>query len=69
MFADNLILGYIFEKKRTEHSKRKDKWFLLNIMVNQNKIFSFKIKGQGKNFFPSDVKRTVHYENTPIQIY
>ena len=28
-------------------------------MVNQNKIFSFKIKGQAKNIFPSDVERTV----------
>ena len=52
-------------------------------MVNQNKIFSFKIKRQVKNIFPSDDERTVsakvlyaiffsgegHYENTPIQIY
>ena len=51
-------------------------------MVNQNKIFSFKIKRQAKNVFPRDVERTVatcitmtlyspalHYENTPIQIY
>ena len=28
-------------------------------MVNQNKIFSFKIKRQAKNFFPRDVERTV----------
>ena len=29
-------------------------------MVNQNKIFSFKIKRQAKNIFPRDVERTVH---------
>ena len=28
-------------------------------MINQNKIFSFKIKCQAKNVFPSDVERTV----------
>ena len=28
-------------------------------MVNQNKIFSFKIKRQAKKVFPSDVERTV----------
>ena len=28
-------------------------------MVNQNKIFSFKIKRQAKNVFPRDVERTV----------
>ena len=28
-------------------------------MVIQNKIFSFKIKRQAKNVFPSDVERTV----------
>ena len=28
-------------------------------MVNQNKIFSFKIKRQAKNVFPGDVERTV----------
>ena len=28
-------------------------------MVNQNKIFSLKIKRQAKNVFPSDVERTV----------
>ena len=28
-------------------------------MVNQNKIFSFKIKHQAKNVFPSDLERTV----------
>ena len=28
-------------------------------MVNQNKIFSFKIKRQSKNIFPRDVERTV----------
>ena len=28
-------------------------------MVNQNKIFSFKIKRQAKNIFPRDVERTV----------
>ena len=28
-------------------------------MVNQNKIFSFKIKRQAKNVFPSDVESTV----------
>ena len=27
-------------------------------MINQNKIFSFKIKCQAKNVFPSDVERT-----------
>ena len=30
-------------------------------MVNQNKIFSFKIKHQAKNVFPRDVERTVVY--------
>ena len=34
-------------------------------MVNQNKIFSFKIKRQAKNLFPSDVKRTVAVEQQP----
>ena len=49
-------------------------------MVNQNKIFSFKVKQQTQNLFPSDVEEIVvlifynyaekyHYENTPIQIY
>ena len=28
-------------------------------MVNQNKIFSFKIKRHAKNFFQSDVERMV----------
>ena len=28
-------------------------------MVNRNKMFSFKIKRQAKNVFPSDVERTV----------
>ena len=28
-------------------------------MVNQNKIFSFKMKRQAKNVFPRDVERTV----------
>ena len=28
-------------------------------MVNQNKTFSFKIKRQAKDVFPSDVERTV----------
>ena len=28
-------------------------------MVNQNKIFSFKIKRQAKTVFPSEVERTV----------
>ena len=31
-------------------------------MVNQNKIFSFKIKRQ-KNVFPRDVERTVEHKN------
>ena len=31
-------------------------------MVNQNTIFSFKIKRQAKNIFPRDVKRTVGLE-------
>ena len=30
-------------------------------MVNQNKIFSFRIKRQAKNVFQSDVERTVMY--------
>ena len=30
-------------------------------MVNQNKIFSFKIKRQAKAVFPRDVKSTVVY--------
>ena len=34
-------------------------------MVNQNKIFSFKIKRQAKNVFPSDVKRTVTVVHLP----
>ena len=33
-------------------------------MVNQNKIFSFKIKRQAKNVFPRDVKRTVRGRRT-----
>ena len=32
-------------------------------MVNQNNIFSFKIKRQAKNLFPSDVERTVELVN------
>ena len=28
-------------------------------MINQNKIFSFKIKRQAKKNFPNDVERTV----------
>ena len=28
-------------------------------MVSQNKVFSFKIKRQAKNVFPSDVERTL----------
>ena len=28
-------------------------------MVNQNKMFSFKIKRQAENVFPSDIERTV----------
>ena len=32
-------------------------------MVNQNKIFSFKIKRQAKSVFPSDVERTVGYND------
>ena len=32
-------------------------------MVIQNKIFSFKIKRQAKNVFPSDVERTVVYSS------
>ena len=31
-------------------------------MVNQTKIFSFKIIRQAKNVFPKDVKRTVYEE-------
>ena len=30
-------------------------------MVNQNKIFSFKIKRQAKNVFSNDVERTVGF--------
>ena len=33
-------------------------------MVIQNKIFSFKIKCQAKNIFPSDVERTVEFYMT-----
>ena len=33
-------------------------------MVNQNKIFSFKIKRQAKNVFPRDVERTVALVDT-----
>ena len=35
-------------------------------MVNQNKIFSFKIKRHAKNVFPRDVERTV---GTIFQIF
>ena len=31
-------------------------------MVNQNKIFSFKIQREAKNVFPRDVERTVGNE-------
>ena len=32
-------------------------------MVNQNKIFSFKLKHQAKNVFPGNVQRTVNLIN------
>ena len=45
-------------------------------MVNQNKMFSFKIKCQAKHIFPSDVDRTVaikgvfkHAQNALILIH
>ena len=36
-------------------------------MVNQNKIFSFKIKCQAKNIFPSDVERTTYFKKQPYK--
>ena len=36
-------------------------------MVNQNKIFSFQIKGQANNVFPSDVERTTAYTFMQIE--
>ena len=38
-------------------------------MVNQNKIFSFKIKRQAENVFPSDVERTVEKYSRLITLY
>ena len=45
-----------FENKTQKHKNTNSFW---QDMVNQNKIFSFKIKRQVKNIFPRDVEKTV----------
>ena len=45
-------------EQNTETEKTNDFW---SDMVNQNKIFSFKIKRQVKNIFPNNVKKTVNF--------
>ena len=45
---------------RRKHRNRNDKWFLED-SVSQKKMFSFKIKCQAKNVFPSDVERTIDF--------
>ena len=52
-----LAINLIFVYKRTKRKNRKDK--MVSDKINQNKIFSFKIKCQAKKVFLSVVERTL----------